>query len=182
MRKITKIATASALVLGALFVAPAAANAAYTPASSVTVSGPVAPGGTDTVSIAAGSFTPGESVTFSVTGAGKATLAALAQQTVSITKDATSTGAASVKVTLPVGGSGTYSLTATGATSGNVATAALTVVPADSGASASDPSGSLAFTGSTVSMLVVWSAAGAIALGIAFMIVLALVRRQRNAI
>lgn len=183
MRKITKIATASALVLGALFVAPVAANAAeYVPASNVTVAGPVTPGGTDTVGFAAGSFTPGETVTFSVTGAGRASLAALAQQTVSLTKTASSTGSTSVKVTLPVGGSGTYSLTATGATSGNVATAALTVVPADSGSTATDPSGSLAFTGSTVSMLVVWSAAGAVALGIAFMVVLALVRRQRNAL
>lgn len=180
MRHITKIAAASALVIGAIFVAPAAANAAYTPSSAVTVSGAATPGSIETVAIAAGSFTPDEKVTFSVTGAGKATLAALAQQTVSITKTATSTGAASVKVTLPIGGSGTYSLTATGATSGNVATAALTIVPVDAGSTTS--SGNLAFTGSTVSMLVVWSAGGAIVLGIAFMVVLTLVRRQRRAL
>ncbi|AMM20475.1 hypothetical protein AX769_10355 [Frondihabitans sp. PAMC 28766] len=179
MRKITKIATASALVLGAMFVAPAAANAAgYVPSSNVTVSGAVVAGGTDTVGFASGSFDPGENVTFSVTGAGRVQLAALAQQTVTLTKAATSTGADSVSVTLPAGASGTYTLTATGATSGNVATAALSVVPADG--TAASTSGALAFTGSTVSMLVVWSAAGAVALGIAFMIVLALVRRQRT--
>lgn len=178
MSNLKKIFAASALVVVAVFAAPVAANAAgYVPASDVVVSGPVTPGGTATVGFKAGSFAGGETVSFSVTGSGAATLAAVTT-TVTATKVATASGSVSEKVTLPVGATGTYSLTATGLTSGNVATAALTVVPADAGA-ASSGSGSLAFTGSTVSMLAVWGAAGAVALGIAFMVVLALVRRQR---
>lgn len=174
-----KIIAAAMLVVVGVFAAPAVANAAgYVPSSDVAVSGPVTPGSTDSVGFAAGSFTPNESVTYSVTGEGRATLSA-ATATVSLTKTASASGAASVNVTLPQGATGTYSLTATGLTSGNVATAALTVVPADT-ASANGSTGGLAFTGSTGAMLLLWSAGGAIALGVALMLVLALVRRQRS--
>lgn len=181
--------TIAAVVLAAAaFVAiPTAANAAgYVPASNVSVSGPVVSGGTATVGFAAGSFAPNETVTVSVTGAGAVTLGALPITTVSKTYTASSNGAASVSVTLPQGASGTYSLTATGATSGNVATSALTVVPADgaavpaAGAGAGD--GELAFTGSTVSVLAAWVAGGAVVLGGGLLLVRGSVRRQRESV
>ncbi|MCU1527796.1 MAG: hypothetical protein JWP75_1559, partial [Frondihabitans sp.] len=161
-----KVVAAAVLVGIGIFAAPMAANAAgYVPASNITVSGAVVPGGTSTVGFASGSFTDSETVSFSVTGDGAATLGA-ATTTVTGTKVANADGSVSEKVTLPADASGTYSLTATGLTSGNVGTAALTVVPADAGASsATNSSGGLAFTGSTVSMLVIWGAGGAIVLG-----------------
>ncbi len=162
-----------AVAFVAVFTAPLAANAAgYVPSSSVTVSGSVTPGGTVTVSFASGSFAANESVGFSVTGNGTATLSMFRAATVTTTKVASATGAVSVNVTLPANASGTYTLTATGVTSGNIGTASLTVVPADAGRS-------LARTGSTLPMLLIWTAGGAGVLGIALFVVLGLVRRQR---
>ena len=121
MRKFAKIAAACALLIGAVFAAPAAANAAgCVPSSNVRVSGVAAPGATEVVRLEGGSC--------------RVTLAALAQQTAAPT----------------------------------------------TGAAASNRTGALAFTDSTVSMLVVWGAAGIIALSIAFIVVLALARRQRR--
>ncbi len=181
---------AAALLVGAAFIAvPTAANAAgYVPTSNVSVSGTVVAGGTVTVRFAAGSFTPGETVNVSVTGAGAVTLGALPTTTVSATYRADASGATNVRVTLPAGASGTYSLTATGATSGNVATASLTVAPADGavtvGAGAGGANGGpgeLAFTGGTISTLGLWAAGGAIVLGGGLLVVRRSVRRQRDA-
>jgi hypothetical protein len=83
-------------------------------------------------------------------------------------------------VTLPSNARGTYSLTATGLSSGQLATAALTVVAADAGSAAVGGNDGLAFTGSTVPTLVIWGAAGAVLLGIALMVVLTLQRRARS--
>ena len=174
-----KLIAAAALVVVGLFAVPTAANAAgYVPASNVSVSGPVAPGAAATVGFAAGSFVANETVSISVTGEGAATIAAV--QTVTATKTASANGALSFTVTLPTNARGTYSVTATGLSSGNVGTAALTVVPADAGASAiGNGTGGLAFTGSTTPTLVIWGAGGAVALGAALLAVMGLARRQR---
>lgn len=178
-----KLIAAALLVVVGVFAVPAAANAAgYVPTSNISVSGAATPGGTIVTGFAAGSFTPSETVSFSVTGSGLATLSA-ATATASITKQADASGATALNVKLPAGATGTYSVTATGQTSGNVATAAITVAPVDAaaagGSTVADPSGALAFTGSNGSMLMIWAAAGAVMLGIALMLVLTLVRRQR---
>jgi hypothetical protein len=73
-----------------------------------------------------------------------------------------------------------HSLTATGVSSGSLATSALTVVAADAGSAAVGGNDGLAFTGSTVPTLVIWGAAGAVLLGIALMVVLTLQRRARS--
>ena len=65
---IKKITAIFALVLAGLFIAPVAANAFYAPDGSVTVSGTITPGGTSTVAFTAGSFQPGETVSFTLTG------------------------------------------------------------------------------------------------------------------
>lgn len=171
-----------ALAAAAVFLAPAAANA-YVAPDDVSVVGSPTAGATVSVVIDAGAFTPGEDVSFAVTGATSVTLAAAGQQTTTLVKAADSQGGASVDVKLPANASGTYTVTATGLQSGNVATAAITVVAADAGAGAGSGSGSsddLAFTGvGDSAMLLVWAGSGALLLGGALVVVMVTVRRQR---
>lgn len=175
----------------AFVAAPSAANAAgYVPNSNVTVSGSATPGGTVTVSFAAGSFAPNEEVAVSVSGNTTVTLSAVkAAVLTSFTKQASSTGALSVNVTFPTNASGTYTLTATGLTSGNVGTASITIVPAAAGTLANTGGGAalantggntLANTGATLPMLMIWIGAGALILGVAIVGTLTFVRRQRR--
>jgi hypothetical protein len=177
-----KIIAALVLAAAAIVATPMAANATgYVSGSSITITGSTIAGGTTIINIAPGAFVNDENVNIYVTGAGAVTLGALPTTTVHETKQATATGALNVSVKLPEGASGTYSLTATGVTSGNVATAALSVSPA-AGTAATSSDGSLAFTGSTVPMLLVWSAGGAIVLGGGMVLVMGARRRQRNTI
>lgn len=179
----------------AFVAAPSAANAAgYVPNNNVTVTGDAVPGGTVTVNFAAGSFAPNESVAVSVSGNTPVTLSAVkAAVLTSFTKQASPTGALSVNVTFPTNASGTYTLTATGLTSGNVGTASITIVPAvsgnlaNTGGTTANTSGNLANTGSnlantgaTLPMLMIWIGAGALILGIAIVGTLTFVRRQRS--
>ncbi|AZH84671.1 hypothetical protein EAO79_18530 [Plantibacter sp. PA-3-X8] len=174
---IKKITAIFALVLAGLFIAPVAANAFYAPDGSVTVSGTITPGGTSTVAFTAGSFQPGETVSFTLTGenASGATLAAVDSK--SLQKTASGTGAVNLNVTLPSNASGTYTVTATGLTSLVTVNATLTVTAAGSGSGGND--NDLADTGFGAPAFVVWGAAGAVALGAALIAVLVMVRRQR---
>jgi hypothetical protein len=163
------------IAIAAVFAMPLAANAAdqYVPDSQITVTDSTpAPGQPTTVNFTAGAFTGGEDVTGAVTGNGTASLSVVKAATVSLTKAASSAGAVSFVVTVPKGATGTYTLTATGVTSGMVGTAALTVTAAD---------GSLAATGADFPFLMVWTAGGARLLGVALLLVLTVVRRQRAA-
>ena len=171
-----------ALAVLAVFAVPAAANAAgYVPDGNIVVSGTPAPGATVVVDFTDGSFTPGEDVSFAVTGSGTATLSIVKAGTATIVKSATSAGAAAVNVVLPAGATGSYTTTATGLTSGTVGTATLTVATADSGATATGTGTGLASTGYNTPVLLIWAAAGALLLGIALVVVLSFVRRRRVA-
>jgi hypothetical protein len=171
-----------ALAVLAVFAVPAAANAAgYVPDGNIVVSGAPTPGGTVVVDFTGGSFTPGEDVSFAVTGSGTATLSVLKAGTATIVKPASSTGAASVNVKLPAAATGSYTTTATGLTSGTVGTATLTVVSADSGTTDTTTGTGLASTGYNTPVLLIWAAAGALLLGIALVVVLSFVRRRRVA-
>ena len=180
---------AAVVLAGAAFIAvPTAANAAgYAPDSSVSVSGTYAAGGTAVVNFTDGAFQDGETVNVQVTGAGAVTLGALPTTTVSKTYTAAADGSLAVRVTFPAGASGTYNLTATGATSGIVGLASFTVAPADAagtvatGGSSSNP-GELAFTGGTISALALWAAGGAVVLGGGLLVVRKSVRRQRETV
>jgi hypothetical protein len=180
---VKKSVAAIALAVLAVFAVPAAANAAgYVPEESITVSSStVTPGGTVTASFSEGAFTPGESVSFTLTGenAASATLASIKAvvNSTSITKTATGAGAVSVAVTPPANASGSYTLTGTGLTSGSVGAVTVSVVAADS--AAADAAGGLASTGYDAPMLAIWAAAGALLLGVALMVALTVVRRQR---
>jgi hypothetical protein len=184
-----------AVAFVALVAAPSAANAAYVPSNNITVSGNATPGGTVTVNFAAGSFAPNETVSASVSGNTPVTLSAVKAAVVtSFTKQASATGAVAFNVTLPTNASGTYTLTATGLTSGNVGTAAITVVPGANGAGLADTGSStstgasmgnaggaaLAETGATLPMLMVWIGGGALVLGVAIVGTVGFVRKQRR--
>ena len=176
-----KSLAALALTALAVLAGPAAANAAgYVPDSNIIVSGAIVPGGVVTVDFTEASFTPGEEVSFTLTGenAAGATLASFRSvvNSQSLVKVARSTGAVSLDVTLPSDSSGTYTVTATGLTSGTIGTASLTVTPAD--AAAPSPGGTLSNTGFNTPMLVIWTAAGALLLGIALIVVIGFARRQ----
>ncbi len=182
---------AAALIAGAAFVAvPTAANAAtgYAPESAGSVSGNYVAGGTAVVVFNNNVFAAGETVNVQVTGAGAVTLGALPTTTVSKTYTANADGGLTIRVTFPAGGSGSYNLTATGATSGTVGTAFFTIAPAAGGTSTtvgstggSGTPGQLAFTGGTISTLGLWAAGGAIVLGGGLLVVRKSVRRQRDA-
>ncbi|MBT2502723.1 hypothetical protein [Curtobacterium sp. ISL-83] len=180
-----KLIVAVVLAGAALIATPAAANAAgYTPDSNVSVSGSYVAGGVATVSFTDGAFQDNETVNVQVTGAGAVTLGALPTTTVSKAYTASSTGSLVVRVTFPQGASGTYNLTATGATSGVVGLARFTIAPADAAAVAagtgSGTNGTLAFTGGTISALALWIGGGAIVLGGGLLVVRSSVRRQRD--
>ncbi|WP_120338182.1 sortase [Cryobacterium soli] len=178
---------AIALAVLAVFAVPAAANAAgYVPDGNIVVSGTIAPGSPVTISFTEGSFTPGEPVSFTLTGenAAGATLATFKSvvNSQSLVKSAAGTGAVALEVTLPTDASGTYTTTATGLTSGTVGTASLTVAAVDSAGGAgsgTSTDGGLASTGYNAPMLAIWGGAGALLLGIALVVVLGVVRRQR---
>jgi len=184
---------AAALLAGAAFVAvPTAAHAAttgYAPESAGSVSGTLAPGGTAVASFSDNVFAANEKVRVQVTGAGAVTLGALPITTVSKDYTSTSTGSLAVRVTFPVGGSGTYNLTATGATSGITVPGYFTIAPAAAGGTGTTVGstggtgtpGELAFTGGTISTLGLWAAGGALALGGGLLVVRKSVRRQRDA-
>jgi hypothetical protein len=149
---------AIALAVLAVIAVPTAANAnGYAPATNITVTGDVAPGGIVVVNFANNTFIAGESVSFTLTGenATGATLASFKAvvNSQSLVKTASGEGAVALDVTLPTNASGTYTTTATGLTSGTV--------------------------GYDAPMLAIWAAAGALLLGIALMVVLTVVRRQR---
>ena len=161
-----------ALVILAIFSIPAAANAVgYVPDGDITVTGPATPGSTVTVNLANGSFTDGEIVSVSVTGEGTATLSIIKAATATITKAANANGALGVNVKLPTPATGSYTVTATGLTSGNVGTATITVAAADHGPAATG--------GASFPVLIIWGVGGILLLGIALLVVLRVVRRQR---
>jgi hypothetical protein len=183
---------AIALAVLAVIAVPTAANAAgYAPVGNITVNGDVAPGGIVVVNFANATFIAGESVSFTLTGenATGATLGAFKAvvNSQSLVKTATGEGAVALNVTLPTNASGSYTTTATGLTSGTVGTASLTIAAADAavgagagaGSGTNASNGGLAATGYDAPMLAIWAAAGALLLGIALMVALTVVRRQR---
>lgn len=181
-----KTLAAIALSVMAVFAAPAAANAAgYVPQDHVSVNGSPVAGAVLAVVFDGGSFDHkggiGEKVSIAATGAGRPALSVFKAATTTIEKSATADGSLSVNMTLPEDASGTYTVTATGLESGNVGTATVTVAAADAAAGNGSTSadGDLASTGYSAPMLLIWAAAGALLLGVALVVVLNIVRRQR---
>ncbi|SEM65223.1 hypothetical protein E3O25_14515 [Cryobacterium sp. TMT1-3] len=171
---IKKLLATLALVGVALLAGPVAAHAAgYVAADLITVSGSQSAGSTVTVAFNDGAFTAAEKVAVAVSGEGSVTLAALRATTVDTRKTATGAGALDLKVTLPTGATGSYTLTATGLSSQNVGTATITVAAADGT--------DLAAAGFDLPIVLIFSAAGALLLGVGLVIALRLTLRRRAA-
>ena len=156
----------------------------YVPSGSIVITGLPIPGGTIVITFAPGSFRPGETVTIivggrTVGGGQTVTLGALKADVPSLDKQAAADGSLKVTMALPSDAAGTQTVTATGAESGTVGTAATTVVPQDAAQNVSPAS--LATTGTTLPLLLIWVGAGALLLGVAVVATLAFVRRQRRA-
>lgn len=163
------------LALLSIFTVPAVANAAgYGGTGDNGGTIVVAPGAAATLTF--GGFLPGEATTASAPDA--VTLATV-KVVSSANKPAGSDG--SVSYTASATQPGSYTITVASAT--NVATATFVVAPADSGTgsgSGSSADGSLPNTGLETPMLIVWGAAGALALGVAMVFVLNVVRRNKQ--
>lgn len=180
-----KLIAAVVLAGAALLATPAVANAAeYVPSTSVTVTGSTVAGGTTILNFGPNSFAGSENVSITVSGNGTVTFGALPYTVSRHTYTAAADGSVSPRITLPVGATGTYRVVAAGDTSGRVYQTALTVTPAagTAAAGAAAGTGSLAFTGSTVSMLALWVAGGAVVLGGGLLVVRTSVRRQRETV
>jgi plastocyanin len=177
---IKKAFASAGIALALLIATPVAANAAYVPAEDTIVSDSTpAPGQTVTVTFEE-SFTPGETVRFTVTGEGAVTIAAITSDSVDKTADAN--GTVSARVTLPLDARGTYTVTATGLSSGIIGTAALTVVPADANGNGagngSNGTITLPVTGAEIPVATVWIAGGVLVLGAVLVSVVTVRRRN----
>ena len=169
-----KLLATLALVGVAVLGGPVAAHAAgYVAADLITVSGSQTAGSTVSVVFDDGAFTDSEQVSLAVSGEGSATLAALRAATVNAKKTATSAGALDLTVTLPSDATGSYTLTAIGRNSQNIGTVTFTVVAADGTG--------LATAGLDVPIALIYSAAGALLLGLALVITLRVTLRRRAA-
>jgi len=172
-----KAIAGAGIALALLIATPIAANAAATPyvaAENTIVSDSTpAPGQPVTVTFEE-SFLAGEQVRFSVTGEGAVTIAAIT--TASVVKVANADGTTAAVVTPPANATGTYTVTATGLTSGTVGTAALTVVAI--GADVPGGSVTLPFTGGTLPIAAIWIASGVLVLGVVLLSVVGIRRRS----
>lgn len=177
---------AVALAAAAVLTVPTAALAepmSYPPADNYIT--PPAPqlvaGGTTSVVFSRGSFAPGQSVSFTLTGwnASGANLAVFRTvvDSKSFTKTADGQGALSLAVTLPANASGSYTLTSTSGTW----TRSWNIAVAGGGAGGAGTGTQLAVSGSESNqMLWLWVAGGGLALAGGAVVVANSVRKQRK--
>lgn len=170
----------AALATAAVFAMPAAANADYVPDANIIVTGEIVPGGVVTTSFTDGSFTPGETINFAITGEPTPTLGALGlvSGTLNTTGSADANGATSINFVLPSNATGAYTVIATGALSGDIGIATVSVTPADAGPGTDTGPDGLVNTGSTLPAMVIWGSIGALLVGTALVVALT-VRRNR---
>ena len=174
-----KFLAVAVLTAAAIVTVPLAANAAgYVPAAQIIVSDSTPePGDQVTITFTAGSFTPGEDVTASVSGEPTPAIAIVKTGVASTTKAAAADGSVVFYVT--PGAPGVVTLTAVGEDSGNIGVATLTIAPADSGNNANGPGG-LPNTGSQIPVLALWAGGGILALGVALVLVMIITRRRNH--
>lgn len=190
MNKLTKALAASAIIAGAVFAAPVAANAAtYVPpttpvVSSSTGASTVAPGGSFTVNFGAGTFTPNGAVSVTLTSTGTVPTDAtikpatfVAAQSAPITGTAGATGAAVLTGTVPANATASITVSATDLATGHVVTATIAVAAA-AGTGTGTASSSLATTGTYISIATIWGAVGLVALGGGLIAVRVVTRRK----
>jgi hypothetical protein len=180
---IRKVFAVVALAVLGVFAVPMVANAAgYVPSIACGVSGSPVAGTSVTIGCAAATWTPGEVIDITVSGNTTVTAAAFRTAVTSgpFTTTAAADGSSSASLALPSNANGTYTVTSTGEESGNVDVETFTIVsPASNVVSGGSSSSQVADTGSTVPLLIVWTAAGLVLIGAAFVLVRIVVRRQR---
>ncbi|SDN37760.1 hypothetical protein SAMN05216368_10581 [Cryobacterium flavum] len=160
-----KLLATLAIAAVALLAVPVAAQAAgYVAADLVSVSGDQQPGGEVSVGFQSGAFEKAERVAVAVTGDGAVTIGIVRAVTTDTERTATNLGALELTIVLPADAVGSYTLTATGLKSQSVGTATITVVAADGSAT-------LPSAGFGVPALVLYSVAGVLALGLAFVLI-----------
>ncbi|WP_426623137.1 hypothetical protein ACPPVW_10860 [Leifsonia sp. McL0607] len=173
-----KILAAAAVTAALLLAAPAAANAVDYPSGApctFDVSTPQA-GNSATLTCVPDSWGNGETITWVASGSDVASI--VMASSVSANAD----GSDVLLVTLPADASGTYTITGTGASSGHIYSASLTVVPADASASTiNDPGSSgLADTGSVIAEWALWTGAGLLVVGLVSVAIAAWMRKVRS--
>lgn len=179
--KIIRAVAALSLAAAALM-APTAANA-YTDPAAITVTPSVAaPGGVATFTTDRAAYQGNEDIVISVTGgaANSITLASVATETNKSLRSKAVNGYLKTPVRFPSNAKGVYNFTFTGATSGVVLHASVTVTQA--GSSTSPAKGGLAVTGFDAgSTAGLWVAGGALAVAGGAVAIGAAVRRRRGA-
>ncbi|MGH1523739.1 hypothetical protein ACRAWC_06675 [Leifsonia sp. L25] len=177
-----KILAAAAVTAALLLSAPAAANAVPYPSGapctfdvSVTQAGHTA-----TLTCIPGTWAGGETITW--VGSGSNGSGIVMASSVTFSKHSNSDGSDVLKVTLPSDATGVYTITGTGATSGHVCSASLTVTPADATSSTiNDPGSSgLADTGSVIAEWSIWAGGGLLIIGLVSVAVAAWMRKVRS--
>lgn len=189
MRQIVRLVSTMSLALGSLILAaPSQAVTIYPPSGEMTWTNAangsiiVPPGGFTNFATGLGTFLPGESVGFTLTGenAAGATLASIrARIDTNVplgSGTAAQNGSISGSVKLPNDAIGTYTLTLTGST--RALSAQVVVTPEPN----TDSSGSLSVTGvnSNALALSLWGGAGLVAAGGATFALAASRKRQRS--
>ncbi len=132
----------------------------------------MAGGSTATLTCGPGTWTPGEPVNY---GGDKGSMV---NGSTSPTDPASSTGSSTATVWVPVSGTGAFTITGHGETSGDVRSATVTVAPASASASAIDPT--LAHTGEDVSPWLAGFGGGALGLGLLLVLGVRFSRRRAH--
>ncbi len=185
--KNTILRAAAAISLAAAAVmAPTVANAYVDPSAAIATPSTITPGQASTFTTNGAPFTGDEEVLISITGenASGATLGMVkaAVETNTTLRTHAKAGALAVPITFPSNASGTYTLTFTGATSGTVIRAQVTVSSASATPSTPPSTGGLAKTGiDSGSMTGLWIAGGALVVAGTAVGTGAVLRRRRHA-
>ncbi|WP_431220315.1 hypothetical protein [Leifsonia xyli] len=183
-----KILAAIAVSGALLLAAPAAANAVdYTNGAQCSFDASVATaGGTATLICIPGTWTPGEAITWTVTGESGSSfqLASYkaAPSSLSFVKHSNADGSDVLTVKVPTTATGTYSFVGVGQTSGHECPATLTVLPADQASTVVDPGSSngLAHTGSVVATWAAWMGGSLVILGLIALAIVAWIRKVKT--
>lgn len=181
-----KILAAAAVTIAVLLAAPTAANAVdYTQGTPCRFDKAVAHAG-ETVHIVCdpGTWDPQETIDWTGTGEdGSSIKLATFRSTVSsvhFAKQSNADGSDLLAVTLPADAVGVYAFTGVGRTSAHTCPASVTVLPADSSVTVSDPGSGLADTGSTMAIWAIWIGGGLLAAGLVTVSVVFWARKVRE--
>ncbi|MDN4598287.1 hypothetical protein [Leifsonia virtsii] len=184
-----KILAAVAVTAGLLLAAPAAANAVdYTDGAQCKFDVSVVDSGSSATLICIpGTWSPGEAITWTVTGQDgssfKLASFTTASSSLQFTKHANADGSDVLSVTLPASASGQYSVVGVGQTSGHECPTTLTVLPADQASTVVDPgSGGLAHTGSVVATWAAWAGGSLVVLGLIALAIVAWIRKLKTTV